>query len=93
MVIDDPIKSSNDNKATTMKVTGRTMHNKVNIYGLKFSKNWYIVVNGNGGVKGHKGEDLYTAPVPYINLVAYRGHTLQVNYKRALLYAQTPQYL
>ena len=37
---DDPTKSSDDIKTTTIKLVGRTMHTEVKMYGLKFSKDW-----------------------------------------------------
>ena len=93
MEIDDPTKSSNGRKYTTIKLVGRTMHTKGNMYGPKFSKYWYVVgeSNGKGGGKGTKGDDANTAPVPVFKLVAYRGNTLQVNYDGAFIYAHTPK--
>ena len=57
MEIDDPTKSRNGRKSTTTTSVGRTMHTKVNMYGLKFSKNCYIVgeSEGKGGRQGQHG--------------------------------------
>ena len=81
MEIDDLTKSRNDRKATTMKSVGGTMHTKVKMYRLEFSKNWYIVGKsyGKGVDKGNKGDDDGTANAPVFRLVSYRGNILQVN--------------
>ena len=70
------------------------MHTEGNIYGLKFSKNWYIVGKSDGkcGGKENKGYDADTATVPFFELLSYRGNTLQVNYDGAFIYAHTPKF-
>ena len=84
---DDPTKSSDDIKTTTIKLVGRTMHTEVKMYGLKFSKDWYIAGESDrkGGGKVNKGGDANTDPVPVFKLVSYRGNNLQVNYDGALI--------
>ena len=69
--IDNPTKISNDEKATTGTETGRTLHNKGNMYRHKCSDNWYIVGKSNSkvGEKGKKREDTNTDTVPDLKLV------------------------
>ena len=65
-------RSAMKKKATTSIATGRTMHNKGNMYRLKCSENWYIMGKSNSkvGGKGKKREDTNTDTVPELKFVA-----------------------
>lgn len=66
--------------ANSDAAAGRTMHTSGKMYGLQFSENWFILGESDG-----KGD------VPPFKLVAYKGHTLQGNYKGAFVYAKEPR--